>query len=99
MTSSSISTMTFYDDVCWATVSLTTVGYGDIDPVTVMWRVITMLSSVLGNAIVALPAGIITAGYMSEIQKARDDEADISVPVCLGKSQVHTLSSSQTGQE
>ena len=91
--------MTFCDDVCWATVSSTTVGYGDIDPVTVTGHVITMLSSVLGIAIVALPAGIITAGYMSEIQKARDDEADISVPVCLGKSQAHTLSSSQTGLE
>lgn len=90
---------TFFDAVYWATVSLTTVGYGDIYPVTVMGRVITMLSSVLGIAIVALPAGIITAGYMSEIQKTRDDEADISVPVYLGKSQVHTLSSSQTGQE
>ena len=90
---------TFFDAVYWATVSLTTVGYGDIYPVTVMGRVITMLSSVLGIAIVALPAGIITAGYMSEIQKTRDDEADISVPVYLGKSHVHTLSSSQTGQE
>lgn len=59
---------TFFDAVYWATVSLTTVGYGDIYTVSVIGRVITMISSILGVAIVALPAGIITAGYMKEIE-------------------------------
>ena len=58
----------FFDAVYWATVSLTTVGYGDIYPVSTIGRIITMVSSVLGIAIVALPAGIITAGYMTEMQ-------------------------------
>lgn len=58
---------TFFDALYWATVSLTTVGYGDIYPVTAIGRVVTMVSSVFGIAIVALPAGIITAGYMSEL--------------------------------
>lgn len=57
----------FFDAVYWATVSLTTMGYGDIYPVTTVGRIVTMLSSVFGIAIVALPSGIITAGYMSEI--------------------------------
>ena len=57
----------FFDAVYWATVSLTTVGYGDIYPVSTVGRIITMLSSIFGIAIIALPAGIITAGYMSEI--------------------------------
>ena len=61
----------FFDAIYWATVSLTTVGYGDIYPVTTMGRVITMISSMFGIAIVALPAGIITAGYMNEIQKEK----------------------------
>ena len=60
----------FFEAIYWATVSLTTVGYGDIYPVSFLGRVITMVSSILGIAIVALPAGIITAGYMSELQKA-----------------------------
>ena len=60
---------TFFDAIYWATVSLTTVGYGDIYPVTVIGRIVTMLSSVLGIAIIALPASVITAGYMSEINK------------------------------
>lgn len=59
----------FFDAIYWATVSLTTVGYGDIYPVTTIGRIVTMISSVFGIAIVALPAGIITAGYMSEIEK------------------------------
>lgn len=60
---------TFFDAVYWATVSLTTVGYGDIYPITTAGRVITMLSSILGIAVVALPAGIITAGYMDAIKE------------------------------
>ena len=58
---------TFFDAIYWATISLTTVGYGDIYPVTTAGRMITMLSSIFGIAIVALPAGIITAGYMDAL--------------------------------
>lgn len=65
---------TFFDAVYWATVSLTTVGYGDIYPVTSAGRIITMISSMFGIAIVALPAGIITAGYMDAIKE--DESAD-----------------------
>lgn len=64
---------TFFDAIYWATVSLTTVGYGDIYPVTKAGRIITMISSMFGIAIVALPAGIITAGYMD----ALNDEKNI----------------------
>ena len=56
-------------------ISLSTVGYGDIYPVTTMGRVITILSAIVGIAIIALPAGVITAGYMEELsaQKEKDD--------------------------
>lgn len=64
----------FFDAVYWATVSLTTVGYGDIYPVSVVGRIVTMISSVFGVAIVALPAGIITAGYMNVIGKKNNSE-------------------------
>lgn len=66
----------FFDAVYWATVSLTTMGYGDIYPVTTVGRFVTMLSSVFGIAIVALPSGIITAGYMTEIEKANKEQAE-----------------------
>ncbi len=64
----------FFDAVYWATVSLTTMGYGDIYPVTTTGRIVTMVSSIFGIAIIALPAGIITAGYMSEIGNVSKDE-------------------------
>ena len=66
----------FFDAIYWATVSLTTVGYGDIYPVSTLGRIITMVSSVFGIAIVALPAGIITAGYMNEINKNLDTDSE-----------------------
>ena len=59
---------TFFDAVYWSTVSLTTVGYGDIYPVSNVGRIVAMISSVLGIAVVALPASIITAGFMQEIE-------------------------------
>lgn len=64
----------FFEAIYWATVSLTTVGYGDVYPISEAGRVITMISSIFGIAIVALPAGIITAGYMTELQKRVDDK-------------------------
>ena len=59
----------FFDALYWATISLTTVGYGDIYAVSTTGKIITMISSFLGIAIVALPVGIITAGYMKEIKE------------------------------
>lgn len=64
----------FFEAIYWATVSLTTVGYGDIYPVTSVGKFVAMISSVFGIAIVALPAGIITAGYMEELTKDNDDK-------------------------
>ena len=61
----------FFDALYWATVSLTTMGYGDIYPVSTFGRIVTMLSSFIGIAIVALPAGIITAGYMEELEEKK----------------------------
>ena len=63
----------FFDAIYWATVSLTTVGYGDIYATSVAGRVITMISSFFGIAIIALPSGIITAGYMRAIENKADE--------------------------
>lgn len=62
---------TFFDALYWATVTLTTVGYGDMIPVTDIGRFISMLSSLFGVAIIALPSGVITASYLEELRAER----------------------------
>lgn len=62
---------TFFDALYWATISITTIGYGDIYPVTSVGRFITMISALMGMAVIALPTGIITAAYMAEITKKK----------------------------
>lgn len=62
-----------YDAIYWATISLTTVGYGDVYATSEVGKFITMISAVLGIAIVALPAGIIIAGYQDELEELRKD--------------------------
>jgi len=69
----------FFEAIYWATVSLTTVGYGDIYPVTTIGRIVTMISSVFGIAIIALPSGVITAGYLSEVNKENETEEKGSI--------------------
>lgn len=64
----------FFEAIYRATVSLTTMGYGDIYPVTTIGRMVTMISSFVGIAIAALPAGIITAGYMDKINEEKKDK-------------------------
>ena len=54
----------FFDAIYWAAISLTSVGYGDITPISNVGRLFTMLSAFVGVAIIALPSGIITAGYL-----------------------------------
>ena len=65
----------YFDAIYWATVSLTTMGYGDIYPVTTAGRIVTMVSSFMGIAIVALPAGIITSGFMDELNKEKTNKS------------------------
>ncbi|MCR4694689.1 MAG: ion transporter [Pseudobutyrivibrio sp.] len=63
---------TFFDALYWATISITTIGYGDISPVTSLGRMVTMMSAIVGVAIIALPSGIITAAYMDEIKRRKE---------------------------
>lgn len=62
---------TFFDAIYWSCISLTTVGYGDITCVTSIGRFFAILSSAFGVAIIALPAGIITSGFIEESSEQR----------------------------
>ncbi len=55
----------------WAVVTVTSIGYGDMVPVTTLGKVLSGLISFSGLAIFALPAGIITSGFLEEINKTK----------------------------
>lgn len=63
---------TFFDAIYWSTVTLTTVGYGDLCPATDLGRLISMFSSLFGVAVIALPSGIITASYLEELRAIKE---------------------------
>ncbi|MBQ7512874.1 MAG: ion transporter [Prevotella sp.] len=63
----------FFDAFYWAVCTLTTVGYGDLYPISTIGRIISIISSMVGIAIVALPSGIITAGYLDELKDRKGE--------------------------
>lgn len=65
----------FFDALYWATTALTTVGYGDVYPLSDVGKLISMISSLFGVAVISLPAGIITASFVEEINKAKEKRA------------------------
>lgn len=55
----------------WSVVTLTTVGYGDCFPVSAVGKTIAALFSLFGVAIIAIPTGIISAGFVDEIKSEK----------------------------
>ncbi len=55
----------------WAAVTLTTVGYGDMVPITALGKIFGLLITVAGVGMVALPAGILASGFSQELLKRR----------------------------
>ena len=55
----------------WAVVTLTTVGYGDVTPITPLGRFLGALITILGVGLAALPAGILANGLASELELRR----------------------------
>ena len=57
--------------IYWAVITLTTVGYGEIYPITMLGKIFTVIILFAGVALLALPAGIITTGFIDELRKSR----------------------------
>jgi voltage-gated potassium channel len=65
----------------WAVATLTTVGYGDIYPVTAAGRVVSAVIALLGIGLVAVPTGIISAGFMEDMSKSESSKR-VEKPYC-----------------
>jgi voltage-gated potassium channel len=63
------------ESIWWATVSLATVGYGDVYPVTVGGKIFATLISLVGIGIVAIPTGVISASFVEEIRIEKENKA------------------------
>ncbi len=57
----------------WAVATLTTVGYGDVVPITALGRVLAAVTALAGIAVIAVPTGIIAAAFTDVIRAARED--------------------------
>ncbi|MEP6515471.1 ion transporter [Microcoleus vaginatus] len=62
------------DAMWWGVVTLTTVGYGDIYPITPLGKLLGAMLAFLGIGIFALPAGIIAGGFSEELQKRKQEK-------------------------
>lgn len=58
----------------WGIVTMTTVGYGDVYPITPVGKVIAGISVLLGVGLFALPAGILSGGFAEELARSRAAE-------------------------
>jgi voltage-gated potassium channel len=67
----------------WAVVTLTTVGYGDITPVTFIGKMVAALIAISGIAMFAIPAGILGAGFVEELSLKRAQDSNyMKCPHC-----------------
>lgn len=62
------------DGIYWAIVTITTVGYGDVIPVTVVGRILSTLVMILGYGVLAVPTGIVTAEISNRVLDRRNQE-------------------------
>ena len=65
-----------FSGLWWAISAFTTIGYGDIIPITTMGKILSGIISMLGIGLVAIPTGIISAGFMELTNKEKESHDD-----------------------
>ncbi|NQZ29544.1 MAG: ion transporter [Mycoplasmatales bacterium] len=67
----------FKDALYFSTITLTTIGFGDIAPKSDVGKAIVMVMSIIGIGILAIPSGVIAGGFLSEAEAMRDEKAQL----------------------
>lgn len=60
-----------FDGIWWSVVTLATIWYGDIYPMTLWWRFIGIILALVGVGLVALPTGILTTGFIRALRSEK----------------------------
>ncbi|MCR5271584.1 MAG: ion transporter [Lachnospiraceae bacterium] len=77
-----------FSGVWWSVSTILTVGYGDMYPVTVLGKIMAIIIAMLGVGVVAIPTGIISAGFVTEysqMQRMASDDAKRSMSVLVAE--------------
>ena len=70
------------DSLWWGVNAMTTVGYGDMHPITPLGKVLGGLMAILGVSIFALPTGILASGFAQQIRSTKPNSHFIECPHC-----------------
>ena len=81
-----------FSGIWWSVSTLLTVGYGDIYPITVIGKIMAILIAFLGVGVVAIPTGIISAGFVEQYTKKQYSDARFSDLSDVGEVLVDELS-------
>jgi voltage-gated potassium channel len=73
-----------FSGLWWAIATVTTVGYGDIYPITGLGKILGAFIAILGIGLIAVPTGIISAGFIEQIsvKKEKNDDKKNYCPYC-----------------
>ncbi|MDH7592935.1 MAG: ion transporter [Methanomicrobiales archaeon] len=70
------------DAMWWGVITLATVGYGDVYPITALGKVMGGFVALLGIAVYALPTGVLAAGFAEELQSRKRNTTQMVCPYC-----------------
>lgn len=71
-----------FSSMWWAVATLTTVGYGDIYPITTLGKIVSSVVAFLGIGLIAMPTGIISAGFIGKLNHKPEKETVGKCPHC-----------------
>jgi len=75
----------------WAITTLTTVGYGDVYPITVTGKILSGIIAIIGIGFVALPTGIISSAFIKKIQEQKEERKICRCPHCNKEIEINNI--------